>query len=312
VSKLERLLNLTAALLDTRRPLTAEEIRQRLPGYPEREDSFRRTFERDKDDLREMGIPIEVVEVPGSDPPIAGYRIAPERYYLPDPGLAPDELAALQIASVAIRLGDTDADLDLDAVRKLGGRVEVGRPTTEVAALPQPPHLEALFEAVTARREVTFRYAGAERHVQPHRLDFHKGRWYLSGWDTDREGDRRFRLDRFEGEVATGPPGGFVRPDHTPGVMPDPWELGEGQPVTARLLVDADQVALARNQLPDDTPWEERPDGSAVASIPVVNRDAFRSFVLTFLDHAEVLGPAELRDDIVGWLRPLAARTGAG
>ena len=306
MNKLERLLNLTAALLETQRPMTAEEIKRRLPGYPERDDSFRRTFERDKDDLREMGIPVEVVDVPGSDPPVAGYRIAPDRYYLADPGLEPDELAALQIATVSIRLGETDAELDLDAVRKLGGRVDPVAPTTEVAALPQPPNLEGLFDAVTSRREAEFRYGDTPRRVQPHRLDFHKGRWYLSGYDTGREAERRYRLDRFQSDVTLSDPGAFVRPDHTPGVMPDPWELGEGDPVAARLAVDAEQLPLARNQLPGDTPWEDRPDGSGVATIRVVNRDAFRSFVLTFLDHAEVLDPPELRDEVAAWLSSIA------
>ncbi|MSW92769.1 MAG: DNA-binding transcriptional regulator, partial [Actinobacteria bacterium] len=68
ISKLERLLNLTAALLATARPLTAEQLRGRLEGYPDADASFRRAFERDKDDLRQMGIPITIAEVPGSDP----------------------------------------------------------------------------------------------------------------------------------------------------------------------------------------------------------------------------------------------------
>jgi proteasome accessory factor B len=305
VTKLERLLNLTAALLDTPRPLTAEEIRRRLPGYPEREDSFRRTFERDKDDLREMGIPIEVVEVPGSDPPVSGYRISPERYYLPDPGLEPDELAALQIAAVSIRLGDTDAELDLDAVRKLGGRPAGTAEAEEVAALPQPAQLADLFDAVANRREARFSYGQRPRTVRPLRLDYHRGHWYLSGYDTGRDADRRFRLDRIEGTVELGPAGAFERPVHVPGVMAEPWELGEGEPVSARLLVDADQVPLARMQLPADTPWEERGDGSAVATVGVVNTAAFRSFVLTFLDHVEVLEPPELRADVAGWLARL-------
>lgn len=307
--KLERLLNVTAALLETRRPLTADEIRRRIPGYPERDDAFRRAFERDKDDLREMGIPLEVVTVEGTDPPISGYVIPPDRYYLSDPGLDPDELAALQMAAVMIRLGDSDADEGLDAVRKLGGREEGvgGAPGAEVASLPRPEHLSTLFEAVTSRRTVQFRYGGIDRVVDPYRLDFHKGRWYLTAHDSGRDAERRFRLDRFEGSVTVGDPDAFERPSRVPGVTLDAWELGEGEPVSAQLLIDADQVAPARAQLPADTAWEERPDGSAVATIGVVNVDAFRSFVLAFLDHAEVLGPPALRDSMVGWLETVAA-----
>ena len=72
MDKLERLLNLTAALLDTEMPLTAEEIWDRVGGYPDAKPSFRRAFERDKDELRAMGMPIEVATVPGADPPIDG------------------------------------------------------------------------------------------------------------------------------------------------------------------------------------------------------------------------------------------------
>ena len=69
MAKLERLLNLTAALLETERPLTADDIHKRIEGYPPAHASFHRAFERDKDDLREMGIPISLIAIPGSDPP---------------------------------------------------------------------------------------------------------------------------------------------------------------------------------------------------------------------------------------------------
>ena len=94
-AKLERLMKLTAALLEAVAPLSAEEIHRRVDGYPETDASFRRSFERDKDDLREMGVPIVLETVPGSDPPVDGYRIPKDQYYLADPGLEPDELAAL-------------------------------------------------------------------------------------------------------------------------------------------------------------------------------------------------------------------------
>src|SRR3954452_1925468 len=102
--KLERLLNLTAALLETEKPLTASEVALKVSGYPEDKTAFRRTFERGKDDLREMGIPIVMSEIPHTDPPEMGYRIPKDQYYLRDPGLEPDELAALQLAASTVRL----------------------------------------------------------------------------------------------------------------------------------------------------------------------------------------------------------------
>ena len=84
------------------------------------------------------------------------------------------------------------------------------------------------------------------------------------------------------------------------------WELGDEAPVEARLLVDADQAPLATHHLGADRVIEERPDGARVFAVEVRNVEAFRSFVLTFLEHAELLGPAELRRDLVTWLETMA------
>src|SRR5438874_8949843 len=102
-NRLERLLNLTAALLNASHPLTAADIAEQVPGYPDPTDkaTFRRAFERDKESLRDMGIPIDVVELPGTNPPEVGYRILRQDYALRDPGLDADELAAIHLATAA-------------------------------------------------------------------------------------------------------------------------------------------------------------------------------------------------------------------
>ncbi|MEM7273739.1 MAG: WYL domain-containing protein [Actinomycetota bacterium] len=317
VNKLERLLNLTAVLLDTPRPLTADELRQKVDGYPPPGAAFHRTFERDKDDLRVLGIPIRVERVPATDPPIDGYRIAAEDYYLPDPGLDPDELAALHLASLTVRL---EGLADQEALWKLGGVVadpEAGAPSADpgvvgdpVASIPADPNLVPLFQAISERRVVRFPYRGEDRLVEPWRLDFHRGRWYLTGWDRLREGQRNFRLDRIDGPAAaTGEEATAPVPRDAPEGPRPAWELGGDEPVTARLLVDEARVESARRQLSgtDGPPVrsEERSDGSVVFEVPVVNHDAFRAFVLGFLDHAELLEPAAWRDDLVSWLEAI-------
>jgi predicted DNA-binding transcriptional regulator YafY len=307
VSKLERLLNLTAALLETPRPLTVEEIRELIPGYPDNEASFRRSFERDKDDLREMGVPIEVVAVPATDPPQQGYSISPQAYYLRDPGLEADELAALRLAARAVRLDDDGGGTDVDRFRKLGGVDAKAGESATLASIPTTPDLEELFRATLERRIVSFDYGSERRRTRPYRLDFQRGRWYLTAFDETRDGERHFRLDRIDGAVEVDPTAHFERPEHTPGLRVDPWQLGEGEAVEAVVRFDADQVTQAKAQLGDDTRWKPAEDGSAVATIPVTNRDGFRSFVLGFLDHAEVLGPPDLRSEIVAWLEALAA-----
>src|SRR4051812_10451892 len=150
MDKLERLLNLISELLETRRPLTAEELRERVPGYPEAKASFRRAFERDKDELREMGVPLVLEPIEGVDPPTDGYRIDRSRYYLRDPGFEPDELEALHLAATTVRLDGVEG---ADALWKLGGVVGAEGAGAEpaidgaVASLPSDPNLARLYQA---------------------------------------------------------------------------------------------------------------------------------------------------------------------
>ncbi|HEX2564017.1 MAG TPA: WYL domain-containing protein, partial [Acidimicrobiales bacterium] len=91
-----------------------------------------------------------------------------------------------------------------------------------------------------------------------------------------------------------------------PGGALEPWQIGEEDAVEAQVLVDAAQAPWIVQHLGPGSVAEERADGSVVVTMTVTNRDSFRSFVLTFLDHAEVIGPPELRDDLVEWLEALA------
>ncbi len=303
MNRLERLINLVAALLDASRPLSAEDLRQRVPGYPEDKATFRRAFERDKETLRDMGVPVVTEVIDPAEPGGLGYRIKKEDYYLADPGLAADELAALHLAASAVHLEGADG---VGALWKLGGEVAEEGPTTPMAALPGEVHLATLFAAISERRRVEFGYRGRARRVEPHRLSFRNGHWYLAGRDTDADDDRSFRLDRIESDVDLGAtPAAFDRAPLNPTTTPSPWETGDDPAVTARLLVDADQAAWATGHLGADAVEERRPDGSVVVAVRVTNRAAFRSFVLGFLDHAEILGPADLRADMVNWLEAL-------
>ncbi len=342
MDKLERLLNLTAELLNTARPITAEEIRRRMGGaYPEALDSFRRSFERDKADLRSIGVPIRSSPAPDIDPPVEGYRIRRDEYAGRNLGLAPDELAALHLAANLVRLEGGVGD----AFTKLGGPLpEPGRGdgpdddtgpddggpdddgpgpdgpeadgpgsaaagSAAVGALPFDEPLAALVEGAARRRVAAFVYGGEARTVEPWRLSFSRGHWYLSGWDRDREAERLFRVDRMAGPVTLGGPAGREPPP------PDPigpllgWELGDAVPVAAKVSVDADLAAWACHVTGTD--GEPQPDGSVVLTLNVRNPDAFRSLVLSFLDRAEVLAPEEMRRDVIGWLEALAADGGA-
>ena len=264
--KLERLLNLTAALLESSRHLTAADIKQRVPGYPDGDGAFRRAFERDKADLREMGIPLSVEEIIIGELPEQGYRIPKDQYYIRDPGLEPDELAALHLAASAVRLDGVEG---AGGLWKLGGvplstkaRNRMARETGELASIPADERLVTFFSAVAEQRPTTFDYRDNRRTVDPYRLDFQRGRWYVTGYDHLRADERHFRLDRVGGEVEVGERRSFVRPEtEVPGARLEPWQLGEGEPVHGRVLVDGDQAAIAIAAVGPEAVVEERADG---------------------------------------------------
>jgi proteasome accessory factor B len=303
--RLERLLNLTAALLDASVPLSIDDIRERVPGYPEEGgETFRRAFERDKESLRHMGIPVRTEDIPSTNPPIPGYRIKRDEYALADPGLEPDELAALNLAVATVAVDGLSSG---DAIRKLGGAEETDAgPNVE---LPSMPNLGPLFAAAAAGAVVEFRHNDKDRVVDPYRLSFQRGRWYLDGRDHHTKEPRSYRLDRIQGSVTVGEPSGFEKKPLTGRGMIPPWEMGAEQPIAALVRVDAEQAPFACDIVGREHVAVLHDDGAVDLLLTVSNRDAFRSFVLDFLDHAEVLSPPELRDDIVAWLTGMVARS---
>jgi predicted DNA-binding transcriptional regulator YafY len=303
--RLERLLNLTATLLDTRRPLTLDELSERVePRYPQELGARRRQFERDKETLRELGIPIRLETVDGFGAETA-YRIHADDYYLPDLALTDAELAALHMAVTAVRL---DGDAGREGLAKLGGLAGEGAETA-LADVSVTPGLAGLFEAVGRHAVVSFGYRGEPRNLDPYGVVLRWGHWYVVGHDRDRDAPRAFRVDRIEGDPRIGPAGAFTPPadiDPADFVRADPMTYGEDQPVVAEVLVDAPRAGWVAEQLGDESVTERRPDGSVVVALPVVNRAAFRTWIIDLLDHAEVLGPPTLRDDMVEWLGAMA------
>jgi len=303
-SKLKRLMNLVTALLHAECPKTRDDLRADLREYYAEDDaSFRRQFERDKEELRAMGIPLITGSAPNTDPPVTGYCIDRNRYRGDLPDLTPDELAALHLANNLVRLGDTPSD---DPFWRLGGQSNK-LDVAAVAQLPGEPALRDLMDGIAERRTATFSYHGVERVLEPHCLAFRNGHWHVKGHDRTRDGERQFRVDRFQSEVGRGEPGGFDRPEKASVVEDRPaWRYGDDEPITAHLVVDAPHVPWVLGHLGEAAIINHKEDGSIVVEEVVCNREAFRSFVLTFLEGAEILGPPELRDELIGWLESMA------
>ena len=233
-SRVERVLNVLAFLIDAGRALTQEEVVAQVPGYPEQKTAYRRAFERDKELLRAMGVPLETEIRPDGE---TGYRVRPETYYLPDLGLDEDETAALRVAVGAVGLGGRDGE---GALLKIGGLG--GEAAPPIASLPLAPALGCLFDANRHRAMVTFTHRGRRRVVEPWALLSKWGNWYVVGYDRDRSGIRAFRADRIDPDVEMGDPDAFAVPDDfspEDHLRDEPWLFGEAATVPVRILVDA-------------------------------------------------------------------------
>jgi len=305
MDKLERQLGLLATLLHTDRPLRAAEIQEQVEGYPGDKTAFRRSFERDKDDLRRLGVPLEIASTQTPDGPVDGYRVRKAAYYLHDLDLEADEVVALSIALRLIRLEGAQAQ---DAIWKLGGAAET-EDVPELAAIAVGPVVTQLYKAVAESAVVRFSYKGTDRAVEPWRLAFRRGQWYLHGWDLDREAPRQFRLDRIDATVEVNVANSSTHERLAEETDRQPWEFAsdDEQEFTARMAVDASHADWVRHHLGADAIAQERADGSVEVEVHVSNPQAFRSLALSLMDAAEVLSPPQARDDIVAWLQEQTA-----
>jgi proteasome accessory factor B len=302
VDRLERLTDLVLVLLREGRPRSLREIAAEVPGYPTEGEARRQAFERDKRTLRDGGVTVSAVAIEGREQ--VGYVIRPDDFYLPELDLAPDEQAALNLAVAAVHLGDPSGR---DALWRLGLPASSGvRPFADLAALPALP---LLYDAVRRRATLSFDYRGERRRVAPALLRFRGGWWYLVGFDLDKEASRTFRVDRMEGQPEVGAPGSAQLPtgfDPEAALPEEPWRMGEEDVVGVDVLVDAMVAPLVESEVGTATVVDRRGDGSVVVHLEVTNVSALRSWVLELGEHAEVLGPAEVRSSIVSWLEATA------
>ncbi len=324
----ERLLNLVLCLLGARQPVDRARIRAAVPGYAASasEDSFERMFERDKEELRGMGIPLETVENPQGE--VLGYRIDTEAYSLPEIPVTAEEVAVLGLAARAWTEGTLEAAAT-SAVRKieaLGPSPQVGRgsPVSDSATMPDlvgspragDGELLTLWRAIRERRAVQFTYrargrAEAEqRDVEPWGTVHDSGAWYLVGWDRAREAERVFRLSRIEGHVALLPGAGQTVPPHHD--LPAPAStLADAQPTGqarvelapgegARLRRDALSVEIASRDAGGGSS-RSRPDGDVV-TVVYAEAQILASDIAAMGPHARALEPPEVVDAVLARL----------
>ncbi|MFJ2746111.1 helix-turn-helix transcriptional regulator [Streptomyces sp. NPDC087440] len=315
IAKAERLMNLALCLLGTRRPLSKRELKESIEAYLEagNEESFNRMFERDKDDLRELGLVIETVENLDGD---AGYLARRDSNRLPAIQLDAEEAAALGLAAKVWQQARL-AGAASGALQKLRA---AGMPEAEDPYASQPhsalepriPVHEAAFEplmlACRDRRPVVFDYRKATaarpetRQVEPWTLECWRGHWYLAGWDRDRGAERVFRLSRITGKVRSRA-GKFTAEVPDVVTVRETVESWAGETATRSALIKL-RSGSGYPLRSRATAVRELGDGWDELAIPYGH--GLDAWLVEFGPDVVVLEPADLRADVVDRLRAVA------
>jgi proteasome accessory factor B len=317
--KTERLLGLVVCLLSTRRYLTADQIRQAVPGYPEQDDLFKRMFERDKEDLRELGVPLETgVNHPFDEDP--GYRIRQQAYELPELRLEADEAAVLGLAARVWQRAEL-AGAAAGALLKLRA---AGIDAVDEQPAPQgieprlgtpEPTFGPLWEAVRDRRPVTFSHRAAgrsepqRRELEPWGVVNRHGRWYVAGWDRGRNATRVFRLSRIAGAVKfCGPSGSVTVPDGADvRELVRDWDSAPAREHTAVLRVRSGTGVGLRQHAVAVRADEAAANGWDLVTTRFADVGSFADYAAWFGPDVVVLDPPDLREAVIARLKGVLA-----
>jgi len=310
--KSERLVNLTIALLATKRYLTKSEIFNSVDGYEGTAETKERMFERDKDDLRSLGIEIEV----GSFDPLfndeAGYKIKQEKYQFELGDISSTEVSLLSLAAEAWQeasFGDV-AQRALLKLRSIGiPSDELSIPATVQKLNDGGQDLSLITQAIAQSQRLAFAYLDSSlkikmRSVVPIALSTRNGFWYLSGVDQEIQEIRTFRVDRINGPIAASAgPKDFQTPTGF-----DSSKAPSESPTNSFALIDVRvgkapslrALAISTQSLGE---WDQ-------VKIPILNLDSLCSLVLWHGPDAFVQEPAELRELVIDHLEALVEHHG--
>lgn len=305
-AKSERLMNLLIMLLSTRRYVTRDEIRSAIDGYnATSEGAFERQFERDKDELRGLGIQIQT----GTNDPLfgdeEGYRIERADFELPPISFTPEERAVLSVAGRVWQdqVAAESTARAFEALRAVGAEPDLSQmPMLQPRIDGDDPGFAELLAAVTARQVVGFEYSGRRRRVQPWRLYQRRGRWYLLGFDLDVSEVRHFKLSRFQSEaVLVGRAGAFAVPDDADLLTShsrreESAVVGLADDAPAELLLDA-----------EPTPWDGAlPEGFVAYRMTRPSLEALAQDVCAAGATAVALDPPDFRQHVIDRLTTIA------
>lgn len=322
--KSERIVNLAICLLSTKRLLSREEIRSMVVGYQDTtsDAAFERTFERDKDELRSIGVPVETGVIDAFFEDEIGYRIPRTDFELPPVDFTAEEAVMLGIATAAWQEAGV-AESTLSALTKLRAAGVDPEPRRLRALQPavqaSEPAFEPLWQAALHSKVVTFTYRDARevRTVEPWLVTNRSGAWYLMGHDRARHEVRRFKIARISSEVTLTKQGFEIPADVDLVALAKSLEPPAPDRSATLAIRDgrADILTKRATQLDAPaTPEGQRlvPDGFNVWNVPYIERGDFAATIARFGPNILVLDPPRLREAVIKHLTDVVAIHGGG
>jgi proteasome accessory factor B len=314
--KTERILNLTICLLVSGRYLPKSRIREAVEGYHDLSDAaFERTFERDKDELRGLGVPIEV----GSFDPLfddePGYRILPSEFELPAIDLDADEASVLGVAARVWQHASM-AESTMSAIAKLRA-AGVDTDTSQLASLEPSvsatePAFDALWTAVLERTRVSFTYReGAKRTLEPWGITSSKGRWYVIGRDVDRDAVRMFKMSRVSDLPRRVSRADAFQVPNDLDIRSLAKSLAPREPTAeATVAIRSGKAPALRRRGSSMTTDLPQPHGFDVFTLGYSDPSTLAEEIARYAADVVVLEPIEIRETVIHRLRAVAALAG--
>jgi proteasome accessory factor B len=300
-ARTERMLNLLFVLLNSRTPLTREQIRERVPGYGDSNEAFERMFERDKAALRDLAIPVETKPVDLFHDDVLGYRINRSDWLMPEISITAQERTYLSLAASAWQNAQLSTAAK-QAVSSVDAREQGSDISVPVSLAKGRRHITEILAAISNGKTVSFDYVGlnqsqvSKRSVDPWRALLHSGHWYLVGFDQEKGEVRTFRTDRIVGDL-TETKHDILEPmpsDFDLSTITDSWDNSDSGATIASILVRPGRAASLRVlatscEIGDE--WDE-------LTIPYHHESQLVGLIASSCDVTRVTAPQSLHDSV--------------
>ena len=300
-ARTERMLNLLFVLLNSRTPLTREQIRERVPGYGDSNEAFERMFERDKAALRDLAIPVETKPVDMFHDDVLGYRIDRSDWLMPEISITAEERTYLALAASAWQNAQLSTAAR-QAVSSVDAREQGTELSVPVSLAKGRRHITEILAAIANGKTVTFDYVGlsqsdvVKRTIDPWRALLHSGHWYLIGFDQDKGEVRTFRTDRIVGDLVETRHDILesMPKDFDLSAITDTWEHSDKDATIATVLVRPGRAASLRVlattcEIGDE--WDE-------LTIPYHHESQLIGLIASSCDVTRVKSPQSLQDSV--------------